>query len=97
MGSILQRCIILVSINYDIYNAPVGVPYFPGVQQQAPCHHAIKEEKFLSFKKVMAFLQRYWKGVIPSESCWLVANVLKKIEGRRAVHADCSSKRFKCR
>jgi len=30
-----------------------------------PYHHAIKEEKLLSSKKVTSFLQRRWKGVIP--------------------------------
>jgi len=39
-----------------------------------PYHHAIKEEKLLSSKKVMSFLQRYWKGVISSESCCSAAS-----------------------
>ena len=37
-------------------------------------HHIIKEEKLLPSKKAMSLLQRYWKGVIPSESCSLTAS-----------------------
>jgi len=39
-----------------------------------PYQQAITEEKLLSSKKAMSFQQRYWKGVIPSESCCSAAS-----------------------
>jgi len=42
-----------------------------GMQQY---HHAMKDEKLLSSKKAISFLQRYWKEVIPSEACCSAAS-----------------------